>query len=194
MHCYRFTSIYFTLHKGTSKTWFKPFDSAYQYARDQQKCLPFMTSFFCTRTPISKPTNWNEYTEYYCRIIHNDTSTQDQRKSATKMLAAVINKESLLLILQAADCKNIISYFTLAVLSHLFQNRDSKTASVKYEMIFLQSAACKIKMSNLTKNKDELIDNQIWRTISNVTKTQSERNLMLTVWVTKVSRSMSLSS
>ena len=41
-------------------------------------------------------------------------------------------------------------------------------------------------MSNLTKNKDELIDNQIWRTISNVTKTQSERNLMLTVWVTKV--------
>ena len=111
-----------------------------------------MTSYFCTRTPISKPTNWNEYTEYYCRIIHNDTSTQDQRKSATKMLAAVINKESLLLVLQAAYCKTS----------------------------FLQH------MSNLTKNKDELIDNQIWRTISNVTKTQSERNLMLTVWVTKV--------
>ena len=118
MHCYRFTPIYlFTLQKGTSKTWFKPFDSSYQYARDQQKCLPFMTSFFCTRTPISKPTNWNEYTEYYCRIIHNDTSTQDQRKSATKMLAAVINKESLLLILQAADCKNDISYFTRLICS-----------------------------------------------------------------------------
>ena len=38
----------------------------------------------------------------------------------------------------------------------------------------------------INKNKDELIDNQIWRTINNVTKTQSERNLMLTVWVTKV--------
>jgi hypothetical protein len=121
-----FTGCVMSKGQGTSKTWFKPFDSSYQYAKEQQKCVPFLTSFFCTRTPISKPTNWNEYTEYYCRIIHNDTSTQEQRKSATKMLAAVINK-----------------------------------------------------------NKDELIDNQIWRTINNATKTQSERNLMLTVWVTK---------
>ena len=44
------------------------------------------------KTPSTEPSNWNEFTEFLCRVLEKRDSTLVMRKAACKMLAAIINK------------------------------------------------------------------------------------------------------
>lgn len=88
----RFTCGSFSKGQGATKIYFKPFDASYSYFKNQEKILPFLTTFIMVQTPTTEPSNWNEYTEFLCRVLDKRDSTIVMRKAASKMLAAIINK------------------------------------------------------------------------------------------------------
>ena len=58
----RFTCGSFSKGQGATKIYFKPFDASYSYFKNQEKILPFLTTFIMVQTPTTEPSNWNEYT------------------------------------------------------------------------------------------------------------------------------------
>ena len=58
----RFTCGSFSKGQGATKIYFKPFDAGYSYYKNQEKLLPFLTTFIMVQTPSTEPSNWNEYT------------------------------------------------------------------------------------------------------------------------------------
>ena len=73
-----------------NKNLFQPFDGSYSYHANEKLLL--LATFVMIRTPSTLPSNWNEYTEFLCRVLDLRESTQNMRKAASKMLAAIVNK------------------------------------------------------------------------------------------------------
>ena len=87
-----FTSNSLSRGEGKLKIYFKPFDPSYSCSSNQQKALPFLTTFIACVTPTRNLENWNEYIDFILKIINNRATSNLQLKSAAKMLAAIINK------------------------------------------------------------------------------------------------------
>ena len=87
-----FTSNSLSRGEGKLKVYFKPFDPSYSCTVTQQKALPFLTTFIACATPTTELDNWNDYIDFILKILNNRATSNQQLKSAAKMLAAIINK------------------------------------------------------------------------------------------------------